>query len=89
MSLACNSEEKSPLQTCVISDFAWKTPNQIKLNVCLFVSQVPWVDKGMQPDYWDTYSLQTWAARPAHLCKCKLNDLDPFSHAVTIVPSKT
>jgi len=76
MTLACNSEEKSPLQTCVISDLAWNNPNQIKLNICLFVSRVPWVDKARGLHSQATFNLQTRAAKPARLCKRKLNDLD-------------
>lgn len=73
------SEEKFPLQTCVVSDLARKDSNQIKLNICLFVSQVPWVDKGRGLDSQSTFNLQTRTAKPAHSCICKLNDLDFLS----------
>lgn len=70
--MARNSEEKSPLQIM-------HGNTQTKLNICLFVSQVPWVDKGRGLDSWATFYLQMRVAKPAHLCKCKVNDLDFLS----------
>jgi len=49
---------------------------KVNKSICQFLCQVPQMDNGRGLDSPAIFHLQVKAAKPAHLCKCKLNNPD-------------